>query len=44
MIPEKEGKFRGKAQPHDILAVQLNSQCQDMIQRQSVGMSIAVHS
>lgn len=44
MIPVKEGKVRGKAQPRDFLAVQLESQHQDMIQRQSVSTSIAVHS
>lgn len=44
MIPGKEGKFRGEAQPLDLIAVQLNSQHWDTIPRQTVGMSMAVHS
>lgn len=44
MIPEKEGKFRGKAQPPDLIAVQLNSQHWDTVPGQTVGMSLAVHS
>lgn len=41
MIPGKEGKFRGKAQTLDLIAVQLSSQHWDTIPRQTVAMSTA---
>lgn len=43
MVMKKETSAEW-AGPRGLLAVQLNSQHQDVIQRQSVGMSIAVHS